>query len=141
MGEDLKARQAAAEEKIEKQRLAHEGVLELRKVVLAETLARYTEELGPEGESWALIDAGAEGPIVLKPAIAVQWKQFRAAVDDPKGKGVTIEACQKFALPCVIFPDKVELLAVLERRPGLYFEMGTELHHLGTKNEARDRGK
>ena len=141
MAEDLKARLAAAKAVIAAHEEKREGELELRQVVLAEVRARFITELGPEGEAFALLDAGAEGPIVLGLGATVLFKRFRSKVDDPKGKGITLEACQEFVTPCVAYPDKPAFLAICDRRAGLIYDLANELHALYGRNEATERSK
>lgn len=136
--EELAQRRQAAHDRLDKKREERARELQRREVVLLETRAKYEDELGPEGEAFALIDAGAEGPIVVKPGLMVVYKEYRAkALKDE----VTLEAAQKFILPCLVEPAKDKLLDILQRRAALHDDIVLALLNLHGRNEAIDRGK
>jgi hypothetical protein len=135
---ELDARIAAAEKRLEVKKSGRDRELKKRRAAVLEARAKYTEELGAEGEAFAVIDAGAEGPIVVKPGLMVLYKAYRARVmkDD-----MTLEAAQHYILPCTVFPERDVLLEVLNRRPALHDDLVVALHKLHGANEALDRGK
>lgn len=138
--EDLAERRAAAQAKVDEHAKKRELEIERRKVVLLETQAKYEAELGPRGEAFEILDAGAEGLIVLKPLPSglVLFKEFRAKVQKDE---LTLEAAQKYVLPSVVEPDRSHVLDILNRRPMLHDELVLLLHKLYGANEALERGK
>lgn len=113
--EDLEARRAAAEQALAAKKEAHDQELALREVVLLETRAKFAAE-GTEGEDFVVVDAGPEGPIVLKLGPFVLYKEWRAKVLEDKA---TIEAAQRFVLACVAFPEAPVIREIVQRRAAL----------------------
>jgi hypothetical protein len=137
-------RRAAAEEALRKADDAKAKRTEERELAILELRAKYTAAGGTEGEDFAVYDAGAAGPIVLKlPATGrmVMLKRFRAPIDDPKNGKITIENSMQFVTPCVDYPAREVFLAACEDRPAIAYELANELHAMLGKNEAAERGK
>lgn len=137
--DDLKARREAAEKALEARKRVRDQELEAREVALLEARVAYGDKFnGAEGEAFVVFDAGAEGPIVLKPGAMVLYKEYRAKV---LAEEITLEAAQKYILPCVESPDRVKMLDILTRRPALHDDLVVALHRLHGANEGKARGK
>jgi len=131
---ELAAEEAAAAERASE----HELIVAQRRAAILRAEREWAAKLGgPVGEAFAVVDGGAEGPIVLRLGEFVLYKRFQAAID-PK---ITLEACDFFVRPCVVYPDAAKFGEIVERRAGLLFSCATELGNLFGKNEAATRGK
>jgi hypothetical protein len=126
-------------------------VLEARKLALLNARVRFEQELGPGGEAFQLIDANEHGPIVVAPpetgGLPVLLKAFNKSIEAEQKKqnnphgGVTEEACLRFVLPCVKFPERAVFQDILEKAPGVLFLCTKALQDLASARAEIDQGK
>jgi hypothetical protein len=139
MADDMKARREAAEAEIAKLEADAAAEREARAVALLEARVKYSKELGREGVDFKVIDAGGEGMIVLKLAPMVVYQNFHSALQESDKVSLSIQ--ERFILPCVAFPEKREILEILNRRPVLYRDLCDALLVLHGANEGEKKGK
>lgn len=144
-GVDIDTRLASLRARKAELDAAREQAAKVREARMLEVEIEFTEKLGELHEAFEIVDAGAEGPIVLKLGDGVLHKAFNAAIDKNKAKrggdGITEEACSQFVMPCIAYPEKQTALDIFGRRPGLIFACAGKLSALFSTNEAGERGK
>lgn len=117
---------------------AHAFEVKKRQLAMLKVERELTESQGGHvGEAFALVDGGAEGPIAFRLGEYVLYKRFMAAID-PK---ITLEACDAFIRPCLIFPKPEVFAELVERRAALIFDCANALSKVYGRNEAIERGK
>lgn len=145
LDEDLEKRLAAARERKADRDKEAEKADKLRELERLELEERFAKEVGPLGEKFTLVDAGARGTIALVLGLNVLHKQFNASIDDNQKKGsktgVTEENCNKFVRPCVKHPSLEEFKSIVEDHPGVLYTCAGALGALYDANLALARGK
>lgn len=108
---------------------------EAREARCLELEEKYAAELGAPGVGFAVVST-LEGPVVVKPGPVVLFKQLRDGAPE-----ITFDAMQTFVQGCLVFPDRKEFAAMVERRAGIVTMVGDALLLLYRGAENLTRGK
>lgn len=140
MAEDIKVRLTAARDAKAKRDADTEAEKERRELATLDLEEKWEKELGGKrGEAFEIVDGGTAGLIVLavKQGGAVFHKQFMASAQ----KEITLEACQRWTMACVVEPAPTELVASVGERVGIYTVCANKLVALYEGGRFREMGK
>lgn len=112
--EERKTKLAVLRALAEEREAARAEARELAELEGLELECRFEKELGPKGQSFAIVDASelGEGFIVVKLGEEVLWKKYKSSKMEP---GDTHD----FVYPCVAHPSRERYVEIVARRPFL----------------------